>query len=71
MGLNPSPSLAKPLILNVPLGISMVFKTSLDYEVNERLALFGELGYRDENNTNGCYDYERSIIMLGEKKSYF
>jgi hypothetical protein len=35
------------------------------------LELFGEFEYRDENNTDGRYDYERSIIMLGVKKSYF
>ena len=49
----------------------VLFKTSLDYQINEQLELFGEFEYRDENNTDGRYDYERSIIMVGAKKSYF
>jgi hypothetical protein len=49
----------------------VLFKTKLDYQLNKQLELFAEIEYRDENNTDGRYNYERSIIMLGVQKEFF
>lgn len=50
---------------------SVLFKTKLNYQQNEQLNLFAEIEYRDENDTDGRYDYDRSIIMLGAKRDFF